>query len=85
MVSQYITLKHLFKPEDPKFINVTQDRLLLDTVLNGKEAGRAELLENKFMNTNEAISRIVSSTKAWYKISNGDRQPIIRSALGFLF
>jgi len=84
MVNQYITSKRLFKPEDPKFINVAQDRLLLDTLSNGKEAGRAELLKNKFMNANEAINRIVQSTKAWYKISNGDREPIIRSVLGFI-
>jgi len=83
MVNQYITSKRLLKPEDPKFVNVAQDRLLLDTLLNGKESGRAELLENKFMNTDQAISRIISSTKAWYKISNGDREPIIRSVFAF--
>ena len=85
MVNQYITSKRLSKPEDPKFVNVTQDRLFLDTLLNGKEAGRAEFLENKFMNTNQAINRIVNSTKAWYKISNGDNEPIIRSVFHFWF
>ena len=78
IVNQYLTSKRLFKPQDPKFINVAQDRLLLDTVLNGKKAGKEELLENKFMNTNEAINRIVNTTRLWYKISTGDRQPIIR-------
>ena len=83
MVNQYFMSKRLFKPEDPKFVNVTQDRLFLDTLLNGKESGRAEFLENKFMNANEAINRIINCTKAWYKISNGDREPIIRSVPGF--
>ena len=69
------------KPEDPKFVNVTQDRLFLDTVLNGKEAVRAELLESKFMNTNQAINRIFNSTRLWYKISNGNKEPIIRLVL----
>ena len=83
MVNQYFTSKRLFKPEDPNFVDVTQNRLLLDTLLNGKESGRAEFLENKFMNANQAINRIVNSTNAWYKISSGNREPIIRSAPAF--
>jgi len=51
----------------------------LDTVFNGKKVGRAELLEGKFMNTNQAINRIVGNMEMWYKISNGDKEPIIRS------
>ena len=78
MVDQYLASKCLFKPQDPKFVNVAQDKLLLDIVLKRKKAGKAELLESKFMNTNEAIRRIVNSTRLWYKISTGDRQSIIR-------
>jgi len=83
VVNRYLTSKRLFKPQDPKFVNVAQDRLFLNTVLNGKEVGKAELLENKFMNTNEAINRIINSTKSWYRISTADGQPIIRSVLRF--
>lgn len=83
IINQYLTSKCLFKPDDPKFVNVAQDRLLLDTVLNGKEGGRAGLLEKKFMNTNEVINRIINSTKSWYKVSTGDKQPIIRLVLRF--
>ena len=80
MVDQYPTSKCLFKPQDPKFVNVAQDKLLLDIVLKTKKAGKEELLENKFMNLNinEAINRIVNTTRLWYKISTGDGQPIIR-------
>ena len=83
MVDKYLTSKRLFKPHDPKFVNIAQDRLLLDTILNGNEGNRAELVEKKFMNTNEVINRIINGTKAWYKISAGDRQPIVRSVLRF--
>ena len=78
MVDQYLTSKCLFKPQDPKFVDVAQDKLLLDIVLKTKKAGKEELLENKFMNINEAINRIVNTTRLWYKISTGGGQPIIR-------
>ena len=81
IINQYLTSKRLFKPHYPEFVNVAQDRLLLDTVLNGKKENKTELLEKKFMHTNEVINRIVNATKACYKISTGDRQPIIRSVL----
>ena len=82
MINQYLTSKRLFKPHYPEFVNVAQDRLLLDTILTGKE-NREELLEKKFMHTNEVINRIVNTTKACYKISTGDGQSIIRSVLRF--
>ena len=83
IINQYITSKRLFKPHDPELVNVAQDRLLLDTVLNGKEVDRAKLLEKKFMGTKEVINGIANSTKPWFKISAGDRQPIIESVLCF--
>jgi len=36
------------------------------------------------VHTNEVISRIFNSTKAWYKISTGNRQLAIRSVVRFL-
>jgi hypothetical protein len=83
MINQYLASNRLFKPHDPKFTNLAQDRLLLETVLNGKEGVRAGILENKFMNTKEVINRIVNSTIAWYKISTGDGRSIIRSVPRF--
>ncbi|KAF9649472.1 hypothetical protein BDM02DRAFT_3230271 [Thelephora ganbajun] len=77
VINQYLTSKHLFKPHDPGFVDITQDGLLLDTLLNGKEEDRPGLLEKKFMSTDEVVNRITNSTKAWYKISTGSRQPII--------
>jgi len=82
ITNQYLTSKRLFKPHDPTFVNVAQDKLLLDIVLTGKKGDGAKLLEKRFMNTDEVISRIVNNTKAWYKISTGDkRHPIIRLVL----
>ena len=83
VIDQYLMSNCLFKPHDPEFVNVSQDRLLMDIVLNGKEGGGAELLEEKFVGTDELINTIVSSTKAWYKISTGGKKPIIRSVLHF--
>ena len=83
IVGQYFTSKSLFNLDDPKLVDVSRDRLLLDIVLNGKEGKRTELLGKKFMNTNEVINRIVNSTKVWYSISTGDKRPIIRSVLRF--
>lgn len=83
IITRYLTSKHLFKLDDPKFVNVVQDEVLLDTVLSGKESDREELLEQKFMDTDEVISRIVESTEEWYRIHN-DREPIVRSELYFL-
>ena len=49
----------------------------MDTVLCGKGSVRAGLVNERFMNTNEVINRIVNSTEPWYKISTGDGQPFI--------
>lgn len=75
--------KHLLKPHDEKSVNVAKDRLLLDVVSKGKESVRMELLEKKFMNINEVMQKVTSSTEAWYKISTGNMQPIIKSARRF--
>ena len=83
LINQYLESKRLFKPHDRKLVNVARDRLLLNTVFGGKEVNKAELVENEFMNTNEVINRIVNSTTAWYKVSAGGGQPVIRSVLGF--
>lgn len=77
VTNQYLMSKHLFKPRDPKFVNLAKDRLLLDTVLCGKGGVRAGILEEKFMNTNEVINRVVNGTKTWHKITTGDGQTII--------
>ena len=73
----------MFKPHDPKFVNVSRDKLLLDIVLNGEGDKEAKLLEEKLMKTDEVINRIIGGTKACYKISAHDRRPIVRSVLDF--
>jgi hypothetical protein len=83
VIDLYLTSKRLFKPHDPNLINVSQDKLLLGIVLNGEEGKRAGLLEGRFMATDKVINKIVSNTKAYYKISTCDRRPIIRSVLYF--
>lgn len=80
VVNQYLTSNNLFKPRDSNTVDVSQDRLILDIVSNGREADKADLLQKKFVDVNAVIKKVVNSTKAWYKISTGDRQPIIRSA-----
>ena len=82
-IDQYLTSKRLFKPHDPKFVNVSRDKLLLDIVLSGDGGKEAKLLEERFMKTDEVISRIIGGTKACYKISAHDRHPIVRSVLDF--
>jgi hypothetical protein len=53
--------------------------------LNGREKDRAGIMEKKFMDIDDVVKRVVGSTRKWYKISTGDRQPIIRSAFCFHF
>ena len=83
IVNQYLTSKRLLKTRDKNTINIAQDKLLLDIVSNGKEVDKAKLLEKKSMDVDEVIKKVVGSTKAWYKISTGDRQPVIQSVLHF--
>ena len=79
VVNQYLTSNNLLKPRDSNTVDVSQDRLILDIVSNGREADKADLLQKKFVDVNVVIKKVVNTTKAWYKISTGDRQPIIRS------
>ena len=81
IIGRYLASKCLFKPHDPKFVNVSRDKLLLDIVLNREGGEEVELLEGNFMKTDEAINRIISGTKACYKISAHDRRPIVKSVL----
>ena len=83
VTNQYLTSKRLFKSQDSQFVNVARDGVLLDTVLCGKGGVRAGLLEERFMNANEVVNRVVNSTKTWHKISTGDGKSIIGSVLRF--
>jgi hypothetical protein len=77
LVNQYLMSRNPPKLHGQQSINVAQDKLLLDTVSSGK-SDEAGILEKKFMDIDEVTKRVVNSTKAWYKISVGDKKPIIR-------
>lgn len=83
VTNQHLTSKRLFKPHDLNFVDVFKDKLLLDIVSNGEKGKGAELLEGKFMDTDKVIKKIISSTKACYKISTFGGRPIIGSVLYF--
>jgi len=83
IIGQYLTSKSLFKPDDPRLVDVSQDSLLLDIVLNGKKGKGAQLARGKFMETNEVIDGIVNSKKAWYKTPTGNKRPAVRLVLRF--
>jgi len=73
---EYLVSRHLFKSHDPNLVNVSQDKLLLDIMLNGEEGKGTELLKGKCMETNGVINAIVSDNKACYKISTCDSHGI---------
>ena len=83
IIGQYLTLKSLFNPDDPRLVNVSQDSLLLDILSNGNGGKGAQLVGGKFIKTGEVISRIVNSKRAWEKVSTGDKLPVVGSVLRF--
>jgi hypothetical protein len=81
IIDKYLTSRKLFNPDDQSFVNVALDKFILNIVTNRKESKRVELLKRKFMGTNEVIRSVINSATQWYKLSYGNRKPIIRSAI----
>ena len=78
IVNGYVTAKQILNPNDPSYVSVGEDSILLGALSNLKAGERKQLQETQFLRRNEVADRIINNMQPWYEITAEGKDPIVK-------